>query len=140
VRSSRALGDSQRRGDALVRFARSQQAQDLELPGGELLRTVVARTRPERSGQLPRDRRIELQLAAVSGPDRHRDLIGVRILEEETGGPGFERSVHALVLAERREHDDLDLFEALSDLARRLDAVDRLHLQVHEDDVRWGPV
>jgi hypothetical protein len=76
----------------------------------------------------------------VSGPDRHRDLVGVRILEEEAGGPGLERRVHALVLAERREHDDLDLLKALPDLARRLDAVDGLHLQVHEDDVGRGAV
>ena len=75
----------------------------------------------------------------MGGADRGRDLVGVGVLEQVARGAGLERRVHALLLAERRQRDDLDVVVARADPPRRLDPVDRLHLEVHQHDVRQPP-
>ena len=71
----------------------------------------------------------------MSGPDGRGDLVGVGVLEQVPGGAGLERGVHALLLGERGQRHHLDVVVAGADLAGRLDAVDRRHLEVHDDDV-----
>ena len=76
----------------------------------------------------------------MSGPDGRRDLVGVGVLEEVPGRAGLEGRVHALLLAERGQRHHLHVVVASADLTGRLDAVDGLHLEVHEDDVGSPPL
>ena len=72
----------------------------------------------------------------MRGSDGGHDLVGIGVLEQVSGRTGLERRVHAIVLAERRQGDDLDTRVARANASCRLDPVDRCHLQVHQDDVR----
>ena len=106
MRPGRALADAQPCGDALVRLARGEEAEDLRLSGRELLRPVVTRAGPQRSRQATCDDGIELHLAAMRGPDGDRHLVCVRVLEQVAGSTGLESRVHARLVAERRDDDD----------------------------------
>jgi len=44
--------------------------------------------------------------------------------------------MHPLLVAERGQHDHLEIAVPGPDPAGRLDAVDRFHLEIHQDDVR----
>ena len=73
----------------------------------------------------------------MGGADRVGNLVDVGVLEQVARRASFECGVHALLLDEGRENDDLDIVVSRANLARRLDAVHDRHLQVHENHV--GP-
>ena len=111
------------------------KAEDLSLP----LRQKVLRARccaaPQRCRELAGDGRVQMDLAALSRPDRRRDLIGLGVLEQVTGRAGLKRCVDLLLLHEARHRHDLDIRIALLHRGGRLDAVHRLHHQVHQHHV-----
>ena len=63
-------------------------------------------------------------------------MLLLRVLEQERARARPERLVDVLVEVERRQHDDARARAAAGDLARRLDAVEARHADVHEHDVR----
>ena len=60
---------------------------------------------------------------------------GLGVLEQVAGRAGVERAEDPLAVRERREDDDRDLGLRGLDPARRLDPVERRHLEVHQHDV-----
>ena len=76
----------------------------------------------------------------MSGPYGRCDLVGVGVLEQVAGRTGFERRLHALLLGERGQRHDLHVVVASPDLTGRLDAVEGLHLKVHQDHVGSPPL
>ena len=51
------------------------------------------------------DRRVEVDLAAVGGPDGGGHLVGFCVLQQEPGGTGVQRGVNLLLLDEGGEGD-----------------------------------
>jgi hypothetical protein len=76
-----------------------------------------------------------VHLAGDGGPDGRRDLAGVGVLEQVTGGTRLQGGAHPLLLDERGHRDHLDVGPAPLDLGGGGHAVHHGHLQVHEDDV-----
>ena len=88
MRARRSLAYPELDGDLLVRFARAHEPQDLELAGGELPRRITAWIRAERGDETACDRRIDLELAAMSSADGSNDLVGVGVLQQVPGRAG----------------------------------------------------
>jgi len=84
-----------------------------------------------------RDPGIERAVARRRGVDRADDLVDARVLEHVAARAGVDRVEDLRLLRERREDDDARLGHLGGDPARRLDAVDTGHREVHKDDV--GP-
>ena len=76
----------------------------------------------------------------MSGPYGRCDLVGVGVLEQVAGRTGLDRRLHALLLGERGQRHDLHVVVASPDLTGRLDAVEGLHLKVHQDHVGSPPL
>ena len=83
------------------------------------------------------DRPVEVYLATVGGADRQRQLLGRGVLDQVTGGAGLQGGLHPRLVDHGGHGNHLDTRHRRAHLAGRLDAVHRLHHQVHEDDVRW---
>ena len=62
-------------------------------------------------------------------------LVDRRVLEQVAAGAGQDRVHHVGVLVGDREHEHARQRRDHRDLARRLDAADPRHVQVHHDDV-----
>ena len=80
-----------------------------------------------------------MDVAGEGGPDRCRDLFGLRVLEDVAGGTGLEGGGDLVLLDEARHRDDLRLGALGLDSADRGDAVHVRHQEVHEDDIRREP-
>src|SRR5688572_23010780 len=63
-------------------------------------------------------------------------VIGRRVFQQIPERPGSEGREDVLLGGVAGQHHDPRCWLALADLARRLDAADAGHLQVHQDDVR----
>jgi hypothetical protein len=63
-------------------------------------------------------------------------LLGLRAFQEEAGCTRPQGAEDVVVLLERREDDHLELGRRSEDLARRRDAVEVRHANVHQHDVR----
>jgi hypothetical protein len=73
---------------------------------------------------------------ATSGPKIASPLPTARIaLQQVAARAGAHRGEDRVVVLEHRQHEHPDVGAARDDLARRLDAVQLGHLDVHHDDV-----
>ena len=121
---------------------RASELEDLELARGELVE--AARRLGRRRGgarelldQAPGDRRRQQRLALGHDADPGHELLGRDVLEQEAAGPGAQRLVDVLVEVEggQHQHPHRALAGGGDDPARRLDAVELGHADVHEHDV-----
>ena len=142
----RRLGDEQLGGDLDVRQARGQQLEDLQLTRGELVkdsRRPARRAvgRGESLDQAAGDRRREQSVSLADCEHSGRKLLGWQVLEEESAGTGLERVVYVFVKVERGEdhHANAGGGRVGQDQARRLDAVEVGHADVHQDDIGGEP-
>ena len=92
-----------------------------------------ARSHP--AGDDAGDGRVEVDLAAMRGPDRRGQVVRLGILEQEAARAGLDRGRDALLLDEARDGDDLDGRVAGLELGRGGDPVETGHDEVHDDDV-----
>jgi hypothetical protein len=83
------------------------------------------------------DRRRQQRVAARDDPDAGRELLRRHVLEQEPAGARAQRLVDVLVEVERGEHEHARGHVAAQrgHLARRLDAVELGHADVHQHDV-----
>ena len=93
---------------------RASRDEDLVLALGEVVQTLIGRGirgKPvaEHLEHPARDARRQHRVAAVRGPDRAGELVGVRVLEEEPARPGAQRRERVLVQVEGGQHDDADV-------------------------------
>ncbi len=68
--------------------------------------------------------------------DRSDELSGERVLQQETGGAGLQGSVSVLVEIEDRNDKHPGAAPGGHDAARRLDAIESRHLNIHHHDIR----
>ena len=83
-------------------------------------------------GDLRRDER----LAARGGADAGDQLVDGGVLQQVAAGAGHDGVHHVVVVDGDGQHDDAGPRRDARHLARRLDAGEPRHLQVHDDDVR----
>jgi hypothetical protein len=140
MRAHGPLADPERSSDPLVGLTRTDEADDLKLARSQVGRRVFMLDNPERLDEPSGNSGIELNLAALCGTNRVRYLVGVGVLEEVAGCARLQRGVHSFIVAERRQSHHLDVVVPRADSSGRLDSVHRLHLQVHEDDLRPKPL
>ena len=128
-------------GDLRVRRATGHQAQDVVLTVGE----QVEPGRVTGGGSdhaavavehARRDRGVEPGSASGDRADRRDQVLRGAVLEHEPGGARLDRAPQHLVLAEGREHEDVERILEATQLRGRGDAVEDRHADVHEDDVR----
>jgi len=74
-------------------------------------------------------------VAHGDGPDARDELLGRLVLEHEPAGAGVQRLVDVLVEVERREHEHPRVGPLDEDPARRLQAVELRHADVHEHEI-----
>ena len=82
------------------------------------------------------DVRGDQRLAACRRPDARDELLDRGVLEEIAAGAREDRVGDVAVLVGDREHHDARQRRDLRDVARRLDAAHRRHVEIHDDDVR----
>ena len=92
--------------------------------------------RAQLTGDDPGHRRGEIHLAVARGADRRRDVVGLGVLEQETGGARLDGRHDPLLLDGAGQRDDLDLRTRRAELAGCLDAVEPRQVEVHDHDVR----
>ena len=141
VRLDRRFGDEQGHSDFGVSRTARHQAQNIVLAFSQQVEPCgVACSRGDNASialeQTRRDRRIEPGRAAGDGPDCGNQILRARVLEDEAGGTSLDRAPQDLVLAERREHENVERVVAATQLRGRGDAVESRHPDVHEDDAR----
>ncbi len=121
----------------------SDEAQHVELACGELghrRRRLPGCRLGEAFDQPPRHSRSEERTARGHDSNPGDELLFGRVLEQEPARAGSQRLVDVLVEIERREHEHARrLLRTVDDPARRLDAVDVRHADVHEHDI-WMEV
>src|SRR5947209_976596 len=141
----RRRADDQARRDLVIRQAFTDQRHHLALPvgeqvevgnrggasgpAGELLHKTAGHTRGQQG------------IAAGHGPYSGHQLGRVRVFHQEAAGADAQRLEDILVKVEGGEDDDADVGEPLvgRDDARRLQAVDAGHADVHEEHVGCSP-
>jgi hypothetical protein len=133
VALDRLGADPEAQRDLLVRDARGHELEDLALAFGELL---GRRRAAALAHEPPRDARGERRVAAGRGPDARGELVRLGVLQQVADRARVERRGDAHVVRERGEHEHRRTHAQAGDPARRLDAVDARHLEVHEHDVR----
>ena len=84
-------------------------------------------------------RGIERRLAARRGADALGDAVGVDVLEQVAARARLQRADDPRAVGERRQHDHRRLRALGEDAARRLDAVEDRHVEVHQHDVGRQP-
>ena len=103
------------------------------------MRAEAGGRRDELLDHAPGDRGREQRIAARDDHDRLDELLGRRVLEHEAARAGAQRLVDVLVEVERgQDQDPRPLVAAVEQPARRLEAVDVRHPDVHQDHVRLG--
>src|SRR5437588_1095903 len=123
--------------DLGIRQAASEQAQDVSLPGGQLVERRVRRRPPrELLDQTARARRGEQCVTVVHRVNRRDELVRGRRLQQEPRRAGPERVDDVLVEVECREHQHANPVSALDDAPSGVDPVQPGHADVHQHDVR----
>jgi hypothetical protein len=116
----------------LPRDAVGDKGEDLALAVAERRERVgPGRAGDDRAGHAG----IERAVAGRRRVDRADDLVDAGVLEHVAARAGVDRVEDLRLLGERREDDDARLGHLGGDPARRRDAVDAGHREVHEDDV-----
>jgi hypothetical protein len=105
VELGRGLGDEQGFADRAVGQPAGQQAQYLDLAGGEHL-VVAARGCGEAADHGRGTARVEGVLAPVHGPDRPQQFLGVHFLDHVAARAVAQRGHHQAVLQGGGEHED----------------------------------
>src|SRR5829696_6251522 len=92
VGPSGPLGDRQRVGDRLVAQTLRHQGEHRPLAIGQRRRALrsLRCARPDATGEEESDRWVEMDLAPVRCPDGGCDVVGVRVLEDESRCAGLE--------------------------------------------------
>src|SRR5439155_1452473 len=91
--------------------------------------------RPYPAGDDAGDRRVEIHVVAMRGPDRGRQVVRLGILEQEPARTGLDRGRDAILLDEVRDGDDLDCWVVGLELGGGGDPVEVGHDEVYDDDV-----
>ena len=102
---------------------------------GERLRGVARARHREVLDHALRDVGPEDRLAAADRRDRAHDVVLIGALEQVALGAGAHGREDGVVVLEHRQHEHADVRALGDDLARRLDAVELGHVQIHDDDV-----
>jgi len=141
VRLHGRVGQVEPCGDLLVRQAGRDQLQHLSLALRQSVRQLrgLGRLdgRRERGCDEPLlDGGVEMRPPLVHRPDRALDLLGAGVLGQISLRARLERREERLVVRIRREDEDPRVGDLVTDLARRRDAVQHGHTQVHQNDVR----
>ena len=91
--------------------------------------------RPEALEELRRDVGRDQRLTARSRADPRDQLVDGRVLQQVAARAGHDGVHHVIVVHRDWEDDDARVRRDARQLARRLDAGEARHVQVHDDDV-----
>ena len=120
VRPRGALGDPEGLADGPIWQPFGDQPEDVALARGQR-RVVDVRDQPAGRAQLtgddPGHRRREIHLAVARGADRRRDIVGLGVLEQETGGARRDGRYDPLLFDGAGQRDDFDLRARRPELA-----------------------
>src|SRR6266540_4879832 len=134
----RLLGEAEFFADLLVGLAVGHQLQDPLLLGreaGQLLVLHQVLALAEAVQDALGDGRVQQALALAHGPNGPDQFAPLDLLQDIAGGSGHDRGEEGVVVGERGQNQDLDLWAAGLDLSSGLDPAPVGEAHVHDYDV-----